>query len=62
MLHNSFFNFVTTPIATPLCAKCEGEAHTPKSAKLESYGTPENSELDCRGQISLHLSVLGAIT
>ncbi len=24
-------------------AKCEGEAHTPKSEKLESSGTPENS-------------------
>ncbi len=48
-------------VATPLWAKCEGEAHTPKSGKLESSGTPENSELDRRGQISLHLSVLGVI-
>ncbi len=45
-------------VATPLWAKCEGEAHTPKSGKLESSGTPKNSELDCRGQISLHLNVL----
>jgi hypothetical protein len=42
-------------------AKCEGEAHTPKSGKLESYETPENLELDCKGQISSHLSVLGVI-
>jgi hypothetical protein len=48
-------------IATPLWAKCEGEAHTPKSGKLESYGTPENSELDCSDEISSHLSVLGVI-
>jgi hypothetical protein len=48
-------------VATPLWAKCEGEVDTPKSEKLESYGTLENSGLDCRGQISLHLSVLGVI-
>jgi hypothetical protein len=44
-------------VATPVWAKCEGEAHTPKSGKLESYGTPKNSELNCRGQISSHWSV-----
>jgi hypothetical protein len=48
-------------VATPLWAKCEGEAHTPKSGKLESSGTPKNSELNCRVQISSHLSVLGVI-
>jgi hypothetical protein len=48
-------------VATPLWAKCEGEAHTPKSGKLESYGIPKNSELDYRGQISFHLSVLGVV-
>ncbi len=48
-------------VATPLWAKCEGEAHTPKSGKLESSRTPKNSELACRGQISLHLSVIGVI-
>jgi hypothetical protein len=48
-------------VATPLWAKCEGEAHTPKSGKLQSFRTPENSELDCRGQISLHLSALSVI-
>jgi hypothetical protein len=48
-------------VTTPLWAKCEGEAHTPKSGKLEFYGTLKNSELDCRGQISSHLSVLGVI-
>jgi hypothetical protein len=48
-------------VATPLWAKCEGEAHTPKSGKLESSGTPENSEREWRGQISLHFSALGVI-
>jgi hypothetical protein len=28
-------------VATPLWANCEGEAHTPKSEKLESYRIPE---------------------
>jgi hypothetical protein len=48
-------------VTTALWVKCEGEAHTPKSGKLESYGTPKNLELDCRGQISSHLSVLGVV-
>jgi hypothetical protein len=52
---------VRMSVATPLWAKCEGEAHTPKSGKLESHRTPKNSELDCRGQISSHLSVPGVI-
>ncbi len=51
----------TTSVATSLWAKCEGEAHTPKSGKLESSKTLENSELDFRGQISLHLSVFNVI-
>jgi hypothetical protein len=48
-------------VATPLWAKCEGEAHTPKSGKLESSGTLENSDRECRGQISSHLGALGVI-
>jgi hypothetical protein len=48
-------------VATPLWAKCEGEAHTPKSGKLESSGIPKNSELDCRGQIPSYLSALDVI-
>jgi hypothetical protein len=56
-----FLSFHAFCVATPLWAKCEGEAHTPKSGKLESSGTPKDSELDCRGQISSHLSVLGVI-
>jgi hypothetical protein len=48
-------------VTTPLWAKCEGEAHTPKSGKLKSSGTLKNSDLDYRGQISSHLSALGVI-
>jgi hypothetical protein len=48
-------------VATPLWDKCEGEAHTPKSEKLESSRTPENSEPEFRGQISFHSSVLYVI-
>jgi len=45
-------------VATPLWAKCEDETHTPKSENLESSGTPENSELDYRGQNTLHWGVI----
>ncbi len=48
-------------VATPLWDKCEDETHTPKSGKMESSGTSKNLELNCRGQISSHLSVLGVI-
>jgi hypothetical protein len=48
-------------VATPLWAKWEGEAHTPKSGNLESSGTPENSELELKGQNTLHWGVLGVI-
>jgi hypothetical protein len=44
-------------VATPLWVKCEDETHTPKSGNLESFGTPENSELDFRGQKTLHWGV-----
>jgi len=45
-------------VATPLWAKCEDETHTPKSGNLECSGTLENSELDYRGQNTLHWGVL----
>jgi hypothetical protein len=48
-------------VATPLWDKCEGEAHTPKSGKLESFGTPENSEFEFRGQISSHSTIIYVI-
>jgi len=39
-------------------AKCEKATHTPKSGKMESSGTPENSEDNLRGQISSPWCVL----
>jgi len=39
-------------------AKCENATHTPKSGKMESSETPENSEDNLRGQIFLHWCVL----
>ncbi len=51
----------TINVATPLWAKCEDETHTPESGNLESSGTPENLELDCKGQNILHWSVLYTI-
>jgi hypothetical protein len=50
-----------TTVATPLWAKCEGEAHTPKSGNLESSRTPEKSELELKGQNTSHWSVLSVI-
>jgi hypothetical protein len=44
--------FVSFTVATPLWGKCENATHTPKSGKMESFGTLENSEDDLRGQIS----------
>jgi hypothetical protein len=48
-------------VATSLWAKCEGEAHTPKSGNLESSETPKNSELELKGQNTSHWGVLGVI-
>ncbi len=39
-------------------AKCENATHTPKSGKMESSGTPKNSEDNLRGQISSPKCVL----
>jgi hypothetical protein len=48
-------------VATPLWVKCEDEIHTPKSGNLESFGTPENSDLEFRGQKTLQWGVLYTI-
>ncbi len=52
---------ITFHVATPLWAKCEGEAHTPKSGNLESSGTPKNLELELKGQNTWHWRVIGVI-
>jgi hypothetical protein len=38
------------PITTPLLEKCEDDTHSPEAGTWESFGTPETSEFDCRGQ------------
>jgi hypothetical protein len=45
----------------PTLAKCEDETHTPKVKDLESFGIPENSELDYMGQNTSHWGVLDII-
>jgi hypothetical protein len=45
-------------VTTPLWSKCEDETHTPKSGNLESFGTPKNLELDCKGQNTSHWYVI----
>jgi hypothetical protein len=49
-VHTLTHNLWSLYVATPLWVKCEDETHTPKSGNLESSGTPENSELEFRGQ------------
>jgi hypothetical protein len=53
--------YIEWAVVTPLWGKCEDETHTPKSGNLESFGTPKNSELDCRGQNTLHWGILYTI-
>jgi len=38
----------------PTLGECEDETHAPKVGTWESSGTPETSELDCRGQNTSH--------
>jgi hypothetical protein len=45
-------------VATPLLEECEDDTHTPEMGTWESFETPKISELDCRGQNTLLLSVL----
>jgi hypothetical protein len=62
--NGSSWNLVLLPtsstkgVATPLWGKCEVATHTPENGTWESSGTPENSELDCRGQNTSHWGVL----
>jgi len=45
-------------VATPLWGSCEVATHTPENGTWESFGTPKNSERDCRGQNTSHWSIL----
>ncbi len=49
--------FLKVCVATPLWDKCEDETHTPESGKLESFGTPKNSELEFKGQNTSHWGI-----
>jgi len=52
----------TNPNAkTPLWAKCEDEAHTPKVEDLESFGTLECFEFNNKGQNTSHWGVLKVV-
>jgi hypothetical protein len=53
--------FLMMLCCNPTLAKCEDETHTLKVGDLESSGTPENLELDCRGQNTSHRGVLDII-
>ncbi len=41
----------------PYLGRVEDETHTPKVGTWESSGTPETSELNCRGQNTLHWGI-----
>jgi hypothetical protein len=46
-------------VSQPHCeASVRMKTHTPKSGNSESFGTPENSKLDCRSQNTLHWDVI----
>jgi len=52
------FKTININVTTPLWGSCEVATHTPENGTRESLGTPENLEHDCRGQKTLHWSVL----
>jgi len=45
-------------LSQPYLGECEDEIHTPEMRIRESSGTPETLEFDCRGQNTLHWSVI----
>jgi hypothetical protein len=48
-------------VATPLWGKCEVATHTLENGTWESFRTPENSELNSRGQNTSHWDVFYTI-
>jgi hypothetical protein len=42
--------FQNENVATPLWGKCEVAIHIPENGTWKSFGTPKNSEFDCKGQ------------
>jgi hypothetical protein len=55
---NDWTQIISFFIATPLLEECEDDIHTPEMGAWESSRTPKTSELDCRGQNTLHWGVL----
>jgi hypothetical protein len=61
---NNTFNsetWTTSKVHTcrnPILKECEDDIHTPEMGTWESFGTPKNSKLGCRGQNTLPWSVL----
>jgi hypothetical protein len=41
----------------PTLKECEDATHTPEMGTWESFGTPETSEFDCRGQNTSHWGI-----
>jgi len=48
-----FIKLIIKDVAFPFLEKCEDDTHTPEMGTWESFGTPEISEFDCRGQNTL---------
>jgi hypothetical protein len=45
-------------VATLILEECENDTHIPEMGTWESTETPKTSELDCKGQNTLHWDVL----
>ncbi len=59
LLFSTFqMGFPSVFVATPLWGKCEVATHTPENGTWESFETPENSEVDFRGQNTSPWSIL----
>jgi len=54
----TYFHLDIKFVTTLLWGKCEDEVHTLKIETWESSETPENLEVDYRGQNTLHQNVL----
>jgi hypothetical protein len=48
---------MSNDVATSLLEEREDDTHTPEMRTWESSEIPETSELDCRGQNTLHWGV-----
>jgi hypothetical protein len=59
---NTCKKYLQAPIvATPLWGKCEVAIHTPEMGTWESFGTPENLELNFRGQDTWSVDTVGKV-